>query len=164
MAEPLLKLWKRNQTQLFLNIAATSATSPTWGRVRKSTQNEIQTNPKIETYPFIDVESEVDVLEEYKLSFPQELMTYEGDPLFDFIFKIFYEQKTGNDVVMDALIVFPKAGTTAGSFLAWKVPVTVAVSGLNAVDKKVAMDWSQSGDVVRGTVTVASGVPTFVAG
>lgn len=153
--------WKKTQSMVFLDTAVTAG--PTWARLKLSSRLEIAVNAKTEDYDFIDNENTVTDVSNYQPSLSQENMCEEGDSAFDYLWGMFYDLPVGSDAETDCLVVFPKAGTTAGTFVAWKLPMTIILNSFNAVDKKITYDLKAAGDTVLGTVTVAAGVPTFVA-
>ena len=157
-----MQFWKKNQTLLFLNTAASEA-APTWARLGLSTVLDIALNAATEDYDFIKDENPTTIVEKYQPSLSQEIMAKEGDSCFDYIWGLFYSMPTGSSVETDCLVVFPKAGTTSNSFDAWEMTATLILNNFDAVAKKVSFDIKAAGDVTLGTVTVALGVPTFVA-
>ncbi|HIZ77988.1 MAG TPA: hypothetical protein H9669_10305 [Firmicutes bacterium] len=154
--------WRREQTLIFLD-KSTTGTSPSWVRIKMSTLLEIAVNPVTEEYAFIGYKDDITLLDRYKISLSQENQAVEGDACFDYLWGLFYSLPSGSEVQTDCLIVFPKAGTTDGSFQAWKFRATLVLNTFNGVDKKITYDIQAAGDVERGTVTVADGTPTFVA-
>lgn len=154
-------MWKKTQTLLFLDTATTA--TPTWARIKLSSMLEVAVNAKTEDYDYISNENTVTEVINYQPSLSQENMCEEGDSAFDYLWGKFYDLPVGSEAETDGLIVFPKAGTTQGTFTAWKLPMTIILNSFNAVDKKITYDLKAAGDVVKGTVTVADGVPTFVA-
>lgn len=158
-----MTFWKKTQTMVFLDAAEKGKSTPTWARIKLSSMLEIAVNAKSDDYDFIGFDNTVSDLSGYQPSLSQENMCEEGDSAFDYLWELFYDLPIGSDVETDCLIVFPKAGTTGTSFMAWKIPMAVILNNLNAVDKKITYDLKSAGDIIKGTVTVTEGAPTFVA-
>ena len=155
--------WSKHQTQLFLNTAAASAESPSWARLGLSTVLDVALNAQTEDYDFIKDKNPTTVVDRYLPSIAEECMAKEGDSCFDYLWKLFYSLPTGSECETDCLVVWPKSGTTSGSFDSWKFLATLVLNDFDAVAKKISFEIRAAGDVSKGTVTVTSGVPTFVA-
>jgi hypothetical protein len=77
--------------------------------------------------------------------------------MYDFMFQMFYDLPIGSEAKVPALLCFAGTGNKA-----WSVPNCVIQLGeLNTVDGKLSFTLQLGGDIVRGTYTITSGVPSF---
>lgn len=151
---------KKHLVALYLETAADNFT-----RIAKSTTLTIAMNPETETYDYIVDESPTDELTKYKPSIEQDLSTIKGEPDYEFIFKQFFDMKTGSEAQVNAMIVFmAMPGTAENSFKAWKSKVSVIINDYDAVAKKINFTVSFGGTMQKGTATLASGKPVFTEG
>ena len=143
----------------FLDILQGGTGAPSWKRVDKSTVFSLNPNPQSESKDYICYETPVEEIDHYEPELPQEIALYEGNPMYDFIFGLFYDLPVGSAAIVPALICF--AGTGAK---AWKVDNCVIQLGeLNTVDGKLSFTMKLSGDITKGTYTLSEGVPSFTA-
>lgn len=152
---------KKNQTMMHLNVGTTA--EPEWSRIGKSTVFDLEANAQTETNNFIEDEMATTEVMRYEPSIAQELQTNQGDPAFDYMYDMFYGLPTGEDVKKEVLFTFAGnvGSTEAPKFNAWKTECTITLKNLNTVDEKIYFDLTIN-KIVRGTVTVSEGVPTFV--
>jgi hypothetical protein len=156
----LVKLLK-TQFIPFLDTSGTinSTWVPTWKRIDLSTIFSLNPNPQTQTMDYISYETPVDVIEKYQPELPQEIALYEGNPIYDFVFELFYNLPVGSAATVPVLMCF--GGTDA---YAWQVQnATLVLGELNTVDGKLSFTLKLGGNVEKGTFTVADGVPTYVA-
>ncbi|MEG0767947.1 MAG: hypothetical protein RR482_09540 [Clostridia bacterium] len=163
MANAMLTQWEKHMTKLFIDAGTGTAGAAAWSRIGKSTVFDLALNAEPETLNSLEDQMPTDVIKNYKPTMAQELYTLAGDPAFDVLYGKFYDLPTGSDADIKVLIVFPKAGTTAGTFQAWQVTATLIINNYNPVDKKLTFNLNFSGDISRGTVALTSGVPAFTA-
>ena len=104
----------------------------------------------------------------YKPTLPQELQANKGDACFDFLYDMFYNLPTGEAIKKPVLIVFA-GGTTTGTgenkvttYKAWDCNASIILKDFNTVDEKILFDININ-SIVKGTVVLANGVPTFTA-
>lgn len=100
----------------------------------------------------------------YKPTLPQELQANKGDDAFDFLYDMFYNLPTGEEIKKPVLIVFA-GGTASGettTFRAWLCDASIILKDFNTVDEKILFDINFN-SITKGTATVADGVPTFTA-
>ena len=155
MSETMLK---KHNCIPFLNTG--SAETPSWARIDKSTIFSLNPNPQTEQQDYICYEMPVTEVDHYEPELPQEIVMNEGNPMFDYIFGMFYNLPTGEDAKVPCLICFP--GT---SKKAWKVDECTLVLGeMNTVDRKISFTLNLGGDITQGTYTISTaGEPTFSA-
>ena len=155
-----LTVWEKHNTKLFLDFGTSQ--TPQWVRLGKSTVFDFAFNPETESFDFIEDETPTEVLKTYKPSMAQEVYLAEGDDAFDELFEMSHQRPTGAAAILPALIVYPKAGTAEGSFVALKMEATVSFNNFNTVDKKLSFDLKFS-NLQNGTVAMSEGVPAFTA-
>lgn len=153
---------KKFKTIPFLNTAANA--EPTWARIGKSTVFDLVLNAKIDTNDFIDSEMPEDDVAYYNPKLAQELQANKGDPAFDYLYDMFFNLPTGEDVKKDLLIVFDGniGDTGAAKFKAWKTRCTLILDHFDSVAEKIYFSFTIN-NIDRGTATVAAGVPTYTS-
>lgn len=141
----------------FLDINQGSGTA-SWKRIDRSTVFSLNPNPQSESLDYICYESPIEEIDHYEPELPQEIAIYEGNPVYDFVFGLFYNLPVGSAVTVPTLICF--GGSDAK---AWLVNQCSLILGeLNTVDGKLSFTLKLGGDIARGTYEVSSaGVPTF---
>lgn len=157
---PGLTRLKKHRTIPFLNISST--TEPSWARIGKSTVFDLVLNAQTEENNFIENEMpEVDITY-YKPELSQELQCNKGDAAFDYLYDMFFNLPTGEDVKKDVLIVFDGNNGTeeAPNFNAWKTTSTLVLDHFDSVAEKIYFKFNIN-KITRGTCTVANGSPTF---
>ena len=155
---PTLEKTKKHLNYLFINTAP-GADPATWARVGKSTEWTDTMNATVNTFDYIEDASPTDELDSYKPSASMPLTAYIGDPCYDFIFKLYQEQKTGTDAVTDALRVYQQKSGAAN--VATKTAVLLTVDNYNIATGVITFNVGQRGTPIQGTATVADGVPAF---
>lgn len=151
---------KKYHVALFLN-SGTSAT-PTWFRIKKSTDNTISMNAVTQDYDFIADESPTTVLDQYKPSLTQPLTMIKGEPDYEYFFEKFFAQATGSDAESEICIVFYNAeGETSGSYKAWKASCLLVMDNMNPVEGTITCNINLNAGTQTGTATVSQGVLTF---
>lgn len=157
-----LERLKKFKTIPFLNISKSGAES--WARIGKSTIFDLVLNAQTEDNDFIEDEMPTTEIMYYKPELSQELQANKGDPAFDYLYDMFYNLPTGEDVKKKLLIVFAgNVGTEeAPKFNAWNTTSTLVLDHFDSVAEKIYFKFTIT-KIVRGTCTVADGVPTFTA-
>ena len=155
-----LERLKKYKTIPFLNISTTSSES--WARIGKSTIFDLVLNAQTEDNDFIEDEMTTTDVMYYKPELSQELQANKGDPAFDYLYDMFYNLPTGEDVKKNLLIVFAgNIGTESSpKFNAWNTTATLILDHFDSVAEKIYFKFSIV-KIDRGTCTVADGVPTF---
>ena len=151
---PEVKL-KKTEFIPFLDTS-NGAGEAAWKRITKSTIFSLNPSPQTESLDYISTEIPVEEVKNYIPELPQETALYEGDPIYDFVFNMFYELPVGSACVVPALICF---GGTAKK--AWRCDATLVLGELNTVDGKLSFTIKFSGDISRGTYTIVDGAPAF---
>ena len=145
----------KNMCMVFIDTSDGSS-SPTWKRVDKSTILNLQMNAETESMDYISQEIASEEIKSYKPSMDQEIATYKGNPIYEFMFQKFYECDIAHG---KTLICFPP--NEKGS-QAWQIDdTTFTLSEMNFVDSKITWSMKFGGDIKRGTYTLNEGVPTF---
>lgn len=153
---------KKYKTIPFLNISTTEAAS--WARIGKSTVFDLVLNAQTEENDFIEDEMPTTDITYYKPELAQELQSNKGDPAFDFLYDMFYNLPTGEDVKKNLLIVFAgNIGTEdAPKFRAWNTTSTLILDHFDTVAEKIYFKFSIN-EIKRGTCTITDGVPEFTS-
>ena len=143
-----------------MNISATDAEN--WARIGKSTIFDLVLNAQTEDNDFIEDEMATTEIMSYKPELAQELQANKGDPAFDFLYDMFFNLPTGEEVKKNLLIVFAgNVGTEdAPKFRAWNTTSTLILDHFDSVAEKIYFKFSII-KVNKGTVTVNDGVPVF---
>lgn len=138
---------------------------PDWARIGKSTIFDLVLNAQTEDNDFIEDEMTTTDVMYYKPELSQELQANKGDPAFDYLYDMFFNLPTGEDVKKNLLIVFAgNIGTeSAPKFRAWDTTSTLILDHFDSVAEKIYFKFS-IGKKDKGTCTVTSGVPTFTLG
>lgn len=155
---------KKFRTIPFLNIDEESGTAE-WARIGKSTVFDLVLNAQTEENDFIENEMpETDIMY-YKPELSQELQCNKGDAAFDYLYDMFFNLPTGEDVKKQLLIVFDgNIGTeSAPKFNAWKTRSTLVLDHFDSVAEKIYFKFSIF-EIERGTCIVTDKVPAFTAG
>ncbi len=152
----------RSKSLIFIDTGDSTA-SYTWTRIDKSTVFDLTVNAVENDYDFIDDDNTVKELDKYQPTMEQEIMTVEGNPMYEYMEQLFYDLPTGEEAKKPTLIVFPRnigTGSTA-SYHAWLCPAsTLTVKNFNSQDKKIY--WTIAfNNITKGTATVSDGVPVF---
>ena len=161
MGETLTRL-KKHKTIPFLNISSTQTEE--WARIGKSTVFDLVLNAQTEENDFIDSEMPNTDITSYKPELAQELQSNKGDAAFDYLYDMFFNLPTGEDVKKDLLIVFDgnKGTEEAPSFNAWKTKSTLVLDHFDSVAEKIYFKFNIN-SIERGTAKVSGGKPTFTA-
>ena len=98
----------------------------------------------------------------YKPELSQELQCNKGDAAFDYLYNMFYNLPTGEDVKKNLLIVFDgNQGTDdAPSFRAWNTMATLTLDHFDTVAEKIYFKLNIY-NIERGTATVTEGKPVY---
>lgn len=155
-----LERLKKHKTIPFLNISASAVEE--WARIGKSTVFDLVLNAQTEDNDFIEDEMGTTEIMSYKPELSQELQCNKGDPAFDFLYDMFFNLPTGEDVKKNLLIVFAgNEGTeSAPKFNAWNTTSTLILDHFDSVAEKIYFKFSII-KIKRGTATVTDGVPVF---
>lgn len=153
---------KRHKTIPFLNISTTEAED--WARIGKSTVFDLVLNAQTEENDFIEDEMKTTDITSYNPALSQELQCNKGDAAFDYLYDMFFNLPTGEDVKKNLLIVFDgNQGTEeAPKFRAWNTKSTLILDHFDSVAEKIYFKFNIN-SIVRGTATVTAGKPTFAA-
>lgn len=160
MEKAKLERLKKHKTIPFLNISKSD--EPEWARIGKSTVFDLVLNAQTEDNDFIEDEMPTSDIQYYKPELAQELQSNKGDAAFDYLYDMFFQLPTGEDVKKNLLIVF--AGNVGNGdeekFNAWNTTATLILDHFDSVAEKIYFKFSIS-KITRGTVAVSDGVPLF---
>lgn len=155
-----LERLKKFKTIPFLNISTEEKED--WARIGKSTVFDLVLNAQTEDNDFIEDEMPTTDVTYYKPELAQELQANKGDPAFDYLYDMFFNLPTGEDVKKTLLIVFAgNVGTEeAPNFKAWKTGASLILDHFDSVAEKIYFKFNIN-SIERGTATVADGKPTY---
>lgn len=156
----VLERLKKFKTIPFLNISTTA--SENWARIGKSTIFDLVLNAQTEDNDFIEDEMTTTDVMYYKPELAQELQANKGDPAFDYLYDMFFNLPTGEEVKKNLLIVFAGniGSEEAPKFNAWNTTATLILDHFDSVAEKIYFKFSII-KIERGTCTVSEGTPTF---
>lgn len=151
---------KKFKTIPFLNIVTSG--SAEYARIGKSTIFDLVLNAQTEENDFIESEMPTTDVQYYKPELSQELQSNKGDPAFDYLYEMFLDLPTGEEVKKNLLIVFAgNIGTEdAEKFNAWNTKATLILDHFDSVAEKIYFKFSIY-EIERGTCTVADGKPVY---
>ncbi|RHP98960.1 hypothetical protein DW996_12325 [Roseburia sp. AM51-8] len=143
-----------------MNIATSG--SPEHARIGKSTIFDLVLNAQTEENDFIESEMPTTDVQYYKPELSQELQSNKGDPAFDYLYEMFLDLPTGEEVKKNLMIVFAgNIGTEdAEKFNAWNTKATLILDHFDSVAEKIYFKFSIY-EIERGTCTVADGKPVY---
>ena len=119
-------------------------------------------NAQTEENDFIQDEMKTTEIMSYSPTLAQELQCNKGDAAFDYLYDLFFNLPTGEDVKKNLLIVFDgNTGTEdAPVFRAWNTQATLTLDHFDSVAEKIYFNFSIN-SVERGTATVTEGKPVY---
>ena len=119
-------------------------------------------NAQTEENDFIQDEMKTTEIMSYAPSLAQELQCNKGDAAFDYLYDMFYNLPTGEDVKKNLLIVFDgnKGTEDAPKFRAWSTQATLTLDHFDTVAEKIYFSFAIN-SIERGTATVTDGVPSY---
>lgn len=155
-----LERLKKNKSMVHINTSTSS--SPLWARIGKSTVYNLEANAQTETNDFIEDEMATTEIMSYAPGMSQELQTNKGDAAFDFIYDMFYDLPTGEDVKKQVLFTFAGnvGSAEAPKFNGWLTECTITLVNLDTVAEKIYFNLTIN-KITRGEVTITEGVPSF---
>lgn len=154
MADAMTKL-TRDRFIPFLNAGTEEA--PQWKRVDFSTIFSLDPGAQTQEMDYICYETTLTEITGYRPQLPQEIALYEGNGLYDFMFRRFYRLPVGAQARVPALICFGGSDR-----LCWYVPdCAVTLGALDTVAGKLSFTLSLGGDIQRGTYAIVDGAPVF---
>ena len=158
-----------HKTKFVPFIDVSSTTTPSWVQIKKSTTFSLAFNPQTKTFDFISSENPEEEIDSYQPALSQSLTMFDDEPDFQTVFEMAYHLPTGGDAHKDVLLVFyakkhvTEDTTPVTYYAAWKVNSVVKLGTLDSVNQSIDFDLALN-ERTEGAVTVANGVPTFVAG
>ena len=146
----------------FIDVAGT------WKQIKKSTTFSLTFNPQTKTFDFISSENPEEEIDSYQPALSQSLTMFDDEDDYKTIFDMCFNLPTGGDAHKDVLLVFyAEKGTGASDstedYKAWKVDSVVKLGTLDSVNQSIDFDLALNNHDT-GAVTIAEGVPTWVAG
>lgn len=119
-------------------------------------------NAQTEENDFIEEDMTTTDVMSYKPELAQELQCNKGDAAFDYLYELFFNLPTGEDVKKNLLIVFDGniGDAEAPKFKAWNTMATLTLDHFDSVAEKIYFSFAIN-HIDRGTATISAGVPTF---
>ena len=151
----------------FIDVSTTSTAS--WKQIKKSTTFSLTFNPQTKTFDFISSENPEEEIDSYQPALSQSLTMFDDEEDFKTIFDMCFNLPTGGDAHKNILLVFyaskytTSVETPVTYYKAWKVDSVVKLGTLDSVNQSIDFDLALNNHET-GAVTVAEGVPTWVAG
>lgn len=151
----------------FIDVSTT--TTPSWKQIKKSTTFSLAFNPQTKTFDFISSENPEEEVDSYQPALSQSLTMFDDEDDFKTIFDMCFNLPTGGEAHKNVLLVFYASKyTTSGEtpvtyYKAWQVDSVVKLGTLDSVNQSIDFDLALNNHDT-GAVTVADGVPTWVAG
>lgn len=151
----------------FIDVAASG--TPSWKQIKKSTTFSLAFNPQTKTFDFISSENPEEEVDSYQPALSQSLTMFDDEEDFKTIFDMCFKLPTGGDAHRNVLLVFYASKYTTSDtdpvtyYKAWKVDSVVKLGTLDSVNQSIDFDLALNNHDT-GAVTVAAGVPTWVAG
>ena len=158
---------KRSDFAIFLDT--TPASTATWSRLGKGvTTGAWAYNKQTETENYIHEDSATTTVEGEQPSMSVSQKAYKGDGVFEFVDAIRRSHAQGEDCETDMLLVYiyDADSSTPPKYGAEKQKVAIQVDDFGGDGgKSNVLNYTilAVGDAIPGTVTIASGVPTFTA-
>lgn len=141
----------KHMCKIFINTGTKETKN--WAQIDKSTTLNIQMNPETETQDYISMELPLEEIKQYKPMLDQEIATYRNNPIYEFMFPLFYECKVSE---AETLICFPPTGPE-GKQHAWYVEHTpLILNNADYVEGKLYWTMNFGGNIGRGTYTIDS--------
>lgn len=155
---------KRTEIMAFLNTtpSETAETFKIVGNGMTSGSYSYEASETNETYIVDD--NATTIIDSYALSLDGEMKCIFGDAVFDYINALRRKMATGTDAVTTVLLVDKYDVDNAGAFKAQKFNCSISISsygGDGGATPTIGFKINVNGNPTNGTVTIASGVPTF---
>lgn len=163
---------KRSAFASFMDVSGTS--TPTWKRFGKGvTSQTVSYNANTSSEQYIDEDSATTTVDSYAPTMDGAMTAYEGEPIFEYVDELRQSRAVGADAETDVLLVYIYDSTESGSgenttttYRAEKQHACISIDdfgGEAGGGLPINFTVNFMGDAVKGTVTLAAGVPTFVA-
>lgn len=151
---------KKHKTIPFLNTSDTAEAA--YARIGRSTVFDLILNATTETNDFIEDEMPTEDVKYYSPELSQELQCNKGDEAFDYLYDMFFNLPTGEEVKKNLLLVFAgNEGTEEmPQYRAWNTQSTLILDHFDSVAEKIYFKFKVF-SIERGTCTVADNVPVF---
>lgn len=151
---------KKHLNYLFLDTTPGEA-SETWKRAGKSTDFAKAMNAETETFDYIEDENPTTELNSYRPSISQTQAAYIGDPIYDFVFDLYFRQATGSDAITKCMEVYQQKNSDSTANLAEQCDALITIDTYDRVAGTITYTIEQRGTATKGTATVVDGAPVF---
>lgn len=151
----------------FLNVTPKAA-APTWALMNKGIESaEFAFNPKENERHYIADKSSTKETTGLSKALDTTQFAYKGDPVFEYVDDLIYNEAVGSDAKTQILQVFiyradDLSATTAIPSKVSDVSISISSQTLTGGDQmQIGYNVNFSGDPTFGTADVVDGVPTF---
>lgn len=157
MSDAMVKITKDKFIPFLDVLKDLTFAAPSWKRIDYSTIFALSMGEQEEDVDYICFANPVTEISANKPELPQEIAIYQGNPMYDFMLKEFYNMPVGAECKVPYLICF--GGEDA---YAWMGICTITSKVLDTVAGKITFTMKFGGDIKKGTYTITEGVPEFV--
>lgn len=149
----------------YLNTTPSNSGTPEYGLLGLGvTTGQISMNANVTTEQYIHQETAYNSIDTYAPSISITQTAYKGDAVYDYIFDIYYNRKTGSDCETDILNIYLAETTENNKYKAEKQKVAIEISSYGGdAGNPVQIEYTihYNGSAEKGTATITSGTPTF---
>ena len=128
------------------------------------TTGTIDMNANTTTEQYIHESSAYNSIDSYAPSMAITQTAYKGDDVYDYVFDLYLNRKTGSDCETDMLNIYLKETTGGSTYTAEKQNVAIEVTNYGGdAGSPVSIEYTIhfNGDNTLGTATITDGVPSF---
>lgn len=163
---PTTKTTKVTRPKILTYLNTTPAVeSPTYGLLGLGvTTGQIGMNASVTTEQYIHQETAYNSVESYAPNISITQTAYKGDAVYDYVFDLFYNRKTGSDCETDILNVYLVETEGENTYKAERQKVAIEISSYGGdAGSPVQIEYTihYNGSADKGTATITEGVPTF---
>ena len=129
------------------------------------TTGNIEMNANTTTEKYIHEASAYNSIDSYAPSMAITQTAYKGDEVYDYVFDMYINRKTGRDCETTMLNIYLKEQESSNVYKAEKQAVAIEISSYGGdAGAPVSIDYTIhfNGDNEVGTATISDNVPTFV--
>ncbi len=131
-------------------------------QIKKSTDNTITPNAETKEFDFIVDEAPTTVIDKLKHTLSQPITMFKGERDFDFFYKRFINQATGEGATGEILIAFKGLGDDA-SIDGWLSEATFIIDSFNPVESVLTVNIELTGTTDIGKIVITDGTPVFTS-
>lgn len=156
MSMSAIEKLKKSEFLLFIDVNEdTSFQNNQYKRIDKSTVLDIAMNPQSESKEYIDSETPTEEVTSNQPELGQEMALFEGNPVFDFLYKKFKKCPVGEQIKVPFLLCFGGKDRDA-----WQTIASIIFSNLTPTEDKLSFNL-KLGPITHGKYEIVDGAPTF---